>query len=263
MILKRIQGGLGNQMFQWAFGRNLSIKYNRELLIDKSFYNYQGELVRYFSLNKFSLNCVEINQSNINKFKSNTVKVLSDPNYFVDYILSENENYFLDGYWQSEKFFSENEDIILKDFEYNSTKIENISNEIDFKNNSVVSIHVRRGDYVDADGMYPLQPISYYKNTIDLIGNYDKLLIFSDDISWCENNFNFDNMIFSRGLDNVEDLTLMSMCNHNIIANSSFSWWGAKLNKNVDKKVIAPSNWYGPKMNIETKDLIPDKWIKI
>jgi hypothetical protein len=250
-------------MFQWAFARNLSLKYNKELLIDKSFYNYQGELVRYFSLNKFSLNCVEINQSNINKFKSKSVKVLTDPNYFVDYILSENENYFLDGYWQSEKFFSENEDVILKDFKYNSNKIENISNEIDFENNNVISIHVRRGDYVDANDMYPLQSISYYENAIDLIANYDKLLVFSDDIDWCEDNFNFDNMIFSRGFDPVEDVTLMSKCNHNIIANSSFSWWGAYLNKNVNKKVIAPSLWYGPKMNIETKDLIPESWIKI
>jgi hypothetical protein len=263
MILTKIQGGLGNQMFQWAFGRNISIKYNKELLIDRSFYNYQGEVVRHFSLNKFRLNHIEIDQNNINKFKSKSVKVLSDTNHYVNYVLSENENYFLDGYWQSEKFFLENEDIILSDFKYKSTKIENISNEIDFKNNNVISIHVRRGDYVGGGDMYPLQSISYYKNAIDLIGNYDKLLIFSDDISWCENNFNFDNMIFSRGLDNVEDLTLMSLCNHNIIANSSFSWWGAKLNKNIDKKVIAPSIWYGPKMNIETKDLVPEKWIKI
>ena len=262
MIVTKIQGGLGNQMFQWAYGRSLSLKYNKKLLIDRSFYTHQGKIVRNFLLNKFNLELIDLDR-NILNFENKRVRILSDPNYYSGHILSENENYYLDGYWQSEKFFYENESLILLDFEYTSEKIINVYKEIDFENNMTISLHVRRGDYVDSHNMYPLQSIEYYKNALDQIGKYDKLLIFSDDISWCENNFNFDNMIFSRGFDPVEDVTLMSKCHHNIIANSSFSWWGAKLNQNKDKKVIAPSLWYGPKMNIETKDLIPESWIKI
>ena len=263
MIVSKIQGGLGNQMFQWAYGRSLSIKHNRQLLIDKNFYSHQGTLVRYFELNKFKISPKDLDHSNIESFKNKPMKLLSDPNFFVEHNIIEDENYYLDGYWQSEKFFSENREIILEDFYFISDKILNISNELLFDDNLIIGLHVRRGDYVESKDMYPLQSIDYYKNALDQIGKYDKLLIFSDDISWCEDNFNFDNMIFSRGFDSVEDMTLMSKCHHNIIANSSFSWWGAYLNKNVNKKVIAPSLWYGPKMNIETKDLIPESWIKI
>jgi len=263
MVVIKIQGGLGNQLFQWAFGKNISLKFNKNFFIDASFYNAKSSVVRDFSLDKFKFGISHLTNKDVEMFRSKSISTISDPINFKEIILSDNINYYLDGYWQSDKFFMEYETEILKDFYYSSDKIEKIATEIDFENNLTISLHVRRGDYVDAHDMYPLQSIEYYKNALDQIGKYDKLLIFSDDISWCEDNFNFDNMIFSRGFDNVEDVTLMSKCHHNIIANSSFSWWGAYLNKNVNKKVIAPSLWYGPKMNIETKDLIPDSWIKI
>jgi hypothetical protein len=263
MIITKIQGGLGNQMFQWAYGRMLSIKYNKKLFVDRSFYLHQGSLVRYFNLDKFNIKVSDLDTPYIQEFGKRTVKVISDHSYYIDHILNNDENYYLDGYWQSEKFFNEVQEQIFEDFTYSSIKLDSVEKEIDFANNMSISLHVRRGDYVGSEETYPVQSLEYYKNAVDKIGQYDKLLIFSDDISWCEDNFNFDNMIFSRGFDNVEDMTLMSKCHHNIIANSSFSWWGAYLNKNVNKKVIAPSLWYGPKMNIETKDLIPESWIKI
>ena len=126
-----------------------------------------------------------------------------------------------------------------------------------------ISIHIRRTDYVTSNGYHPVQSIEYYKQAIEIIGDYDNIFVFSDDINWCKENLKFDNMIFVDGNDDVEDMWLMSICNHNVIANSSFSWWGAWLNNNPDKKVIAPNNWFGSQTNLNTNDLIPNTWIKI
>jgi hypothetical protein len=93
--------------------------------------------------------------------------------------------------------------------------------------------------------------------------SYDNILVFSDDISWCKDNLKFDKMNFIEGLDNVEDMWLMSLCDNNIIANSSFSWWGAWLNSNFNKKVIAPLHWFGDSANLNTSDIIPTNWIRI
>jgi Glycosyl transferase family 11 len=108
-----------------------------------------------------------------------------------------------------------------------------------------------------------VQTIKYYEDAIDIIGDYEYLLVFSDDIKWCRENLKFNNMIFMETLTDIEDMWIMSLCKNNIIVNSSFSWWGAWLNKNKNKKVIAPSNWFGPRANINSSDIIPEKWIKI
>jgi hypothetical protein len=102
---------------------------------------------------------------------------------------------------------------------------------------------------------------SSYKDALDIIGYYDKLYILSDDIDWCKENLKFDNMVFVQNDSDVEDLWTMSLCKHNIIANSSFSWWGAWLNSNPDKIVVAPSKWFGTNLNLPIDDLLPkDKW---
>jgi hypothetical protein len=98
---------------------------------------------------------------------------------------------------------------------------------------------------------------------LDIIGNYDQLLIFSDDIDWCKNNLQFKNMVFIENQNTFEDIWLMSLCKHNIIANSSFSWWGAWLNKKSDKIVIAPNDWFGPNSNLNTSNIVPQTWIKL
>jgi hypothetical protein len=108
-----------------------------------------------------------------------------------------------------------------------------------------------------------VQSIKYYQDAIDCIGDYDNLFVFSDDVKWCSNNLKFNNMVFMDGFDDIEDLFIMSTCKHNIIANSSFSWWGAWLNNNPDKKVVAPANWFGQQANLNKSDIIPEKWIKI
>ena len=127
------------------------------------------------------------------------------------------------------------------------------------------SLHIRRGDYVRLSQFHALQPIDYYQNSVNIIGEEYEYLIFSDDIEWCKNNFNFiKNKHFIEGNTNYEDLYLMSICDNNIITNSSFSWWGAWMNKNETKKVISPKIWFGEKnSHLNTKDIYVKNWIII
>jgi hypothetical protein len=103
--------------------------------------------------------------------------------------------------------------------------------------------------------------MDYYRNAIAEFSDDTRFLVFSDDIQWCKENFKGDNFHFIEGEKDYVDLYLMSLCNNNIIANSSFSWWGAWLNNTPNKKVIAPKQWFGKAKQLNTKDLIPETWI--
>ena len=169
-------------------------------------------------------------------------------------------------YLQSEKYFSHNRKLILETFSaskedenYLKEKYGNILNC-----NKTISCHIRRGDYISLKEIHtPLCESNYYNDALD---NFEDgiLFVFSDDIKWCKENFKTDNreMVFVEEKDYLE-LYLMSMCNDNIIANSTFSWWGAWLNKNKNKKVIAPKEWFGVKQTESDEDLIPEKWIRV
>ena len=126
------------------------------------------------------------------------------------------------------------------------------------------AIHVRRTDYLTHKGCYEILGMNYYERAMAQM-NTSKYLIFSDDISWCKKHFIGNQFEFSEGNSDVVDLSIMIKCINNIIANSSFSWWGAWLNPNPDKVVIAPKNWFGPKLasTHDTKDLLPSEWLKI
>jgi hypothetical protein len=268
MIITKLQGGLANQIFQWAYGKFLSEKYNTPLYLDLSFYQVQfGVTKRKFSLNKFpniSYNLLP-NDRNIlnwsNEPTKNKLVKLSDNFHYSKLEYKEDSHYYLDGYWQSEKYFKDIEDIVRKELQPSNESLEKFSKLPINENN--VSIHIRRTDYVKLNDYHPLQSIEYYQKGLDIIAEYDNIFVFSDDIEWCKDNLQFRNMIFIEGFDDVEDIWLMSLCKNNIIANSSFSWWGAWLNNNPNKKVIAPDNWFGQKVNINTNDLIPGNWIKI
>ena len=261
MIISKIQGGLGNQMFQWAFGKALSLELNLPYIIDTSFYDNQT--LRKFELNYFKdLKYLDLNNPNI-KFKNKQFVTIND--YFtfftaIDQIQNHlGKNLYLNGYWQSEKYFFNYKQEILSDFTFNE-KTNNLSTLIEPDS---VSIHIRRTDYVSLSDHHPVQPISYYESALELIGDYNKLYVFSDDIIWCRENLKFNNMVFIDGNTNLEDLQLMSLCKYNIIANSSFSWWAAYLNQNQNKTIIAPINWFGPKLNCNISDIIPNTWRKI
>jgi len=281
MIIIKLQGGLGNQMFQYAIGRFLAEKNKTELKLDLSFYNEQQiEPQRKYSLEYFNIIENITGGKDLKKIKKGIKKlvyliykvflaetfVYTKENFFHfdSNILKIKGDVYLDGYWQSEKYFQSIEEIIHKEFTLkNKLQKEDLINKIN--NSNSVSIHIRRDDYTNKKNYYVLT-IEYYKEAIKIIKEKNQnihLFVFSDDINWVKNNLKTEFPItFIDGNKDYEDLILMSMCKHNIIANSSFSWWGAWLNQNPHKIVIAPKKWFN-KPEINTKDLIPESWLKI
>lgn len=205
MIISKLQGGLGNQLFQWAYGKSLSIRYKSPFYIDNSFYQNQSSVTaRDFSLNKFpNIDDRLINTSNLRAM------ILRDDFVFRELNYKEGVDYYLDGYWQSQKYFIRTESIIRDILSPSQETIQDLSK---FPTDGSTSIHIRRGDYVTSNGYHPVQSISYYERALEEIGEYNNLLIFSDDINWCRDNLKFDRMIFIEGNTNVKDLWTMSMC---------------------------------------------------
>jgi len=172
------------------------------------------------------------------------------------------------GYFQSEKFFKHCEDIIKNQFEFKEDVIEYVKKEFPNISNSL-TIHIRRGDYVNQPNHHPVVPVSYYEKIItDISKEYENIFVFSDDESWVKEKFVGEKYIFPSFNSNndLNCFVLMSLAKDNIIGNSTYSWWAAWLNKNENKKVYTPTykQWFGPSYsNLDTKDLIPDKWIQI
>jgi len=275
MIIIQLKGGLGNQMFQYAMGRRVAHANNTDLKLDISWFNNIGVnyTPRKYSLQPF--NIIE-NFASINEIKAlkrgrihNLTKRILTKERFSN-------NVYLSGYWQNEKYFKDIEDIIRKEF----TLKKPIRNKyIDLINHTnSVSLHIRRGDYVinpEYRKTLGACPLSYYHKAIRNILNFvthPHFFIFSDDIKWAKNNLKFkhpvtfvsnkEQYLLKNTNTDYEDLILMSKCKHNIIANSSFSWWGAWLNSNPDKIVIAPKKWFND-LSLTNKDLIPELWMKI
>jgi hypothetical protein len=256
MIITKLQGGLGNQLFQWAVSKRLSLKYNTDYYFETSYFtNTTQGMVSKFELELTKINIDIVNYNSINKLPR-----ITDNFEFREI----SDNVFLDGYWQSEKYFIDSENEIRKGLEIPEHIKSYIMNKYKILNKDTVSIHVRRGDYTNLQHIHPLQTTDYYKKAYSIIDDTSiNVLVFSDDIEWCKINIKFDNITYIEGETNIIDMYIMSLCTHNIIANSSFSWWGAWLNENENKKVIAPISWFGPSSNFYTGDVIPEKWIKI
>lgn len=252
-----LRGGLGNYMFQISAAYATSLRDNKELVID--------------------ISDISIIHSPIETYFTNIFRKLNFTKEFTNYISDEpyqpiiyseipyiNGNLKLMGYYQNERYFSNIREKILDLFSIDSTTSEYLHNKYgEILNNDTCSIHVRRGNYVQKSDYHPLQSIEYYKKAISLVGEDSMFLIFSDDIEWCKKNFNFiKNKTFIDGNVDYQELYLMSMCKNNIMANSSFSWWGAWLNDNKDKKVIYPSIWLGLSF-LDTSEIGCENWIKI
>ncbi len=287
MIIINLKGGLGNQMFQYALGRSLSIQFSRDLKFDLSFYDDNLDLnitKRNFELDYLS---VQVDPANVNdlKFKnrnsildfftSNKTKVYTDTN-FKSILEKSFSRYYFDGFWQSELFFKEIRDVLLREF---TPKIEldlvNMSWLNSITNSNSVAVHIRRGDYItnlNANAFHGICTVEYYRNAIQYIKNNTSdpsFYFFSDDMSWVKNNFHSDEGKYNFIENNIGDksyldITLMASCKHNIIANSTFSWWGAWLNNNSNKIVIAPTLWFSDlNENRKAEKLIPKSWIRI
>ncbi|MHC1716408.1 MAG: alpha-1,2-fucosyltransferase [Candidatus Dojkabacteria bacterium] len=290
MIIVKLRGALGNQMFQYAFARALAIEKHQLLLIDDtSLKNYASKFTIYkrsrlYKLGYFGIRGIRC-PFNPNKLASilgyfgrKFVKITKIEN--LDPIYDENlfrntiklNDIILDGHWLSEKYFSKYSTEILKDFSLNkyTKKVDQkILKEICDTNS--VSLHVRRGDYVTNPKVAKEQGIvtlSYYSNALKYIQERVenlKLFVFSDDIDWVKTNLKFDfptEYIDGNVNEPVNDLFLMSKCKHNIIANSTFSWWGAWLNRNKKKIVISPKYWFLNNIP-SSNDIVPEGWIKL
>ncbi len=290
MIVVKLTGGFGNQLFQYAAGLSLSKHNDVELKVDTTNLNapdsVTGTIRKADILNLLKPPTVateaEINkltlQSSHKKFaekllpfyKRQVYKEAS--NRFDKKFFSANANKYLVGNRQSEKYFKPYENHIKNNIILSS---EIVSPLIKFsetiKEQNSVSIHIRRGDYLTPVALewLGLLPLSYYIHCIKTI--LDKLpdavfYIFSDDIDWVKDNLNIKNEhYFVSNLiskNAMEDFNLMSCCRHNIIANSTFSWWAAWLNAYKEKTVIAPKRWYNME-KLNNTDLIPESWIKI
>lgn len=284
MIIVKIQGGLGNQMFQYAAGKALAIKHNTELKLDINWFSNIEEVhtPRKFELLIFDITENFASNSEIAKFQDkkiikfvikNKKRIIEKSFNFDPEILNLPNNVYLEGYWQAENYFKSIEKIIRKDFSFKS-HLEGKNREISklMQDNSV-SLHVRRSDYVnnpETNSFHGTCNLDYYSKAINLIAqkvNNPKIFVFSDDMEWVRKNLNIPYQTYfiewNKDENSFEDMRLMSLCSYNIIANSSFSWWSAWLNQNPDKIVIAPQKWFNlPEINTH-QDLIPEDWIRL
>lgn len=299
MTIVNIKNGLGNQLFQYAFGKVLEWKYNTQVYFDLLRDEIKSPLQT--DLDVFCIEpIVEVNPKIANRFKPFSVRQYRDNKQFVKYIyyklrrkyqphklitepypsqfmeVFENLNteksiYFL-GFWQNYKYYVGYEDRIRKLFEPKDKSFWQTEQAIEIKNNplTTVSLHFRRGDYLTSGFIVPTT-MEYYKLAIDKIQScVDNPIyyVFTDEPEWFEQNIELDipyKLITGNTDKNCyKDILLMSLCQHNIMANSTFSWWGAFLNTNSDKIVIAPKTWYGtPNRDLHTNEITPPEWYRL
>lgn len=256
MIKMKLYGGIGNQLFQWAFAKSLSVTNNCSYILDDSHYEICNK--HFYTLDRLPK---LQDECKLSRDQSCDFRVIDPLNYVEIQNLPNDKTFYFDGYWQCEKYFKQHEDVIRSYLEPHGDIKERLLSRYGSKLNNSVSIHVRRTDYLDSNGFHPVADNNYYEKALESVGQIDNIFIFSDDLKWCKNTFKADNIVFAEGNSNVEDLWLMSMCSNNIIANSSYSWWGSWLNSNPNKTVVAPSKWFGIQNN--NKQVYLDSWIVI
>lgn len=254
MISSYFQGGLGNQLFQISAALSLA-----EDNGDKSVFNMAyHDLPKQGRKCKNYLNSILRNVNFSSKYKPSSF--YHEPDFCYNKI-PYSPNICLVGYFQSEKYFVHNREIIKKTFSIDKESQEIIKSKYDnILNKAPISVHIRRGDYLSSNGVHPVCTKDYYERAFEMFDADSTFLIFSDDIKWCRQNFIGDRYYFAEGNEDYIDLYLMSKCSHNIIANSSFSWWAAWLNDNTHKRVISPKNWFGGDAKFDTKDVRPQGW---
>jgi hypothetical protein len=286
MIIAKLQGGLGNQMFQYAFGRALSIKHSVELKLDKSMfptYKYHKCMINHFKVDAPYANSLEIIRFNIHRRRPNWPwkflnPVLHNPNkyvqepsyYFRPDLLEIKDSCLLDGYWLCEKYFIDIEDSIRSEFKIHSPLNEytkNMKNKIQSVTHPVM-LHVRRADFAkDFIHVHGTLSLAYYERAISIIKERlpnASFFIFSDDPKWAQSHIkpNSPTEYIGQGADlNYLDLYLMSQCEHFILANSTFGWWGAWLSKSYRKNITIMPKYMTAKM--DTRDLAHSSWIII
>ena len=297
LIIVRLKGALGNQMFEYAFGRALSIKHGVPLKLDIS--GLKSVLHNYsFDLGHLNIQCEIASENETSKFTKRSLigltrlmtdrlraphkrYVLTESSYsFLPDLLHARNKVYIQGYWQSEKYFKNVENIIKEELTVkNPLEGKNLQLANEMQNCNSISLHVRRGDYVnikEVTKIHGICSLDYFERAVIFMADkVDKpcFYIFSDDMEWVESNLKIDfpmtlvnhngSNIEHDGTDKCyEDIRLMSQCRHNIISNSTFSWWGAWLNNNNNKIVCAPKVWALDKA-LNTPDRVPLDWIRL
>ena len=276
----KLTGGLGNQMFQFAAGYSIARKNNVELSLDLRRYNrridHNGfELQKVFDIySKVNIlnNPANFSFTNIkeflNKIDITYSKFKEQHFHYTNEIQNIPKHSLLNGYWQSELYFKNYAQEIREIFSFfEKLDKKNLLIANDIEKNDSISIHIRRGDYLLKQNYNFNQDLrEYYIKAIQESSkyfSYPKYFIFTDDPLWVTENFKIDYPFIvvdiNHGTDSFYDMQLMSLCKSNIIANSSFSWWGAWLNDKEDKIIYAPKNWFKDK-SICTDNLIPNSW---
>lgn len=180
---------------------------------------------------------------------------------YEDVVLDKGADWDLHGYFQSWRYFSYSEETVKHYFTFDPRLCSSITKAYEnILDRETVSVHIRRGDYLTLPEFHPVVEAEWYNIALQQFDPGICKIVFSDDIDWCMNNLRWSNMFFARG-NECEDLFLMSCCTHNILANSSFSWWGAWLNQNPGKRVVAPKTWFGPALKHDISDLHVPSWI--
>lgn len=292
MIISKIISGLGNQLFQYAIGKQLALKNDVELKLDISFFENQN--LRSYKLYPFNIDAEVIKPNELADFlipytkttvpykiyrkfeqllpRSKRIIFQEQHDWLFDNNLSKvSSDTYIIGYWQNHKYFENLNSEIFEELTIKPIYLEDIKNYINLiqSDRNSVSVHIRRGDYItdkEAYNLMGVMPISYYKQAIDFIRTKKKdatFYFFSDDLDWVKRNFKDSKFQFIDGKTDYADLHLMHNCKHNIIANSSFSWWGAFLNRNPEKIVIAPKQWVKPDDINKNIEIVFPSWIKI
>ena len=287
MLIVKIFGGLGNQMFQYALYRKLQVL-GKEVFCDTQSLSKVSEqgfpIINIFPNTKIQVVSEEdrgrlgdVSKSLFSKVrrrvwrKGSHICENEEIKYFQTEILGMDEVY-LDGYWQSESYFRDIRETLVAEFEFPIVSDRrNRELALEMRENNSVSVHFRRGDYLCGkvakihgglcSDLYYEKAIGYFKEKYTDVHFY----IFSNDPDWIKQHYNNPKMTIINWNNNANsylEMYLMSQCHHNIIANSSFSWWGAWLNQNEKKEVIAPRFWFNPKYMIE-KDTVCESWVRM
>jgi hypothetical protein len=290
MIIVRLLGGLGNQLFQYAAGRAAAEKYGTELLLDGSYFSDDhGMVPRPFELDKFNCRIRFALPGQIDRLinRGRLARLTDAVSGHRRLHLKENQplpapdskgktDLYLDGYWQSENHFSAIKGSIREELTFRgpfNALTENLAGEIG-KNENAVSVHIRRGDYLSSEAMKNWLGVcspDYYQKAFEHVSGrigQPAYYVFSDDLDWVNEHIVRDNknmhpVVHNRGNESWQDMYLMSRCRHHIIANSSFSWWGAWLDPGPEKIVVAPDKWFlSSALYDQVKDIVPNGWTR-
>lgn len=267
-ITVRLKGGLGNQLFQYATAKALSLNTGLDLLVDTGWFDRKHRPAsQLYRLHVFKANpkTVSLSNSELNRLKWKKrlrlerlakVRYLTDPKdlSYQPINADASGNHFLDGYWQSPRYFDAIRNVLLEELQL-APHVDQ-SNLVNVAENTV-SVHIRRGDYLRGGNTHVVSE-QYIHNAMHMFDSDAQFLLFSDDPEWCRKTFTADNITISDEPNDLIALMQMSRCQHNIIANSTFSWWAAWLNQHSKKRVVAPSPWSAT--GHRHRDILPENW---